>query len=184
MDTLDIVIEDARWQQADLNVLAARAVTATLAHVSLDVGICEVTILACDDAHIATLNADFRGKSAPTNVLSWPAEERAAQIEGGAPDHPSASPDGMIELGDIAISYDTCASEAAASGKPISAHVTHLIIHGTLHLLGYDHIREADGNLMEATEIEILGKLGHDDPYYSDHSNDAAQIAALTRRQD
>jgi probable rRNA maturation factor len=71
----------------------------------------------------------------------------------------------MIELGDIAISYDTCAAEAAAAAKPMQAHVTHLILHGLLHLLGYDHISDADAALMEGLEVEILGKMGHDDPY-------------------
>jgi probable rRNA maturation factor len=75
------------------------------------------------------------------------------------------TPGGMIELGDIAISYDTCAAEARAAGKPITAHVTHLIVHGVLHLLGYDHIDDTDAALMERLEVEILGKLGLDDPY-------------------
>jgi probable rRNA maturation factor len=71
----------------------------------------------------------------------------------------------MFELGDIAISYDTCAREAAQAHKQISAHVTHLIVHGLLHLLGFDHISDPDAALMERLEIEILGKMGYDDPY-------------------
>ena len=69
------------------------------------------------------------------------------------------------ELGDIAISYDTCAREAADAGIPFDHHVTHLIVHGTLHLLGFDHVRDADGTLMEGFESEILGKLDIPDPY-------------------
>ena len=180
MQTLDIVVEDDRWQHVAFEALASQAVAATLSQFALDPDRCEVTILGCDDAHIATLNADFRDQPTATNVLSWPAEERAAAIAGGTPDLPTAGPYGMIELGDIAISYDTCAAEAAAADKPISAHVTHLIIHGTLHLLGYDHIRDRDGDLMESIEVEILGKLGHDDPYW----NEAAKIAAVTRSRD
>ncbi len=162
---LDIVIEDSRWDAAGLGAIAAQTVKATLDHMRLDPEACELSMLACDDARIAALNADFREKPAATNVLSWPAEERAADIPGDQPEPPEPGPDGMIELGDIAISYDTCAAEAAAAGKPLSAHATHLIVHGTLHLLGYDHIREVDGDLMEALEAEILGKLGLDDPY-------------------
>ena len=69
------------------------------------------------------------------------------------------------ELGDIAISYDTCAREAAEAGKPFDFHVIHLIVHGTLHLLGYDHERDGDATLMEGLEVEILGKLDIPDPY-------------------
>ena len=73
--------------------------------------------------------------------------------------------DGACELGDIAISYDTCAAEARAAGKPMTAHVIHLVVHGLLHLLGYDHETDADAALMEGLEVKILGKLGLDDPY-------------------
>lgn len=68
------------------------------------------------------------------------------------------------ELGDIAIAFDTCEREAAEQGKAMQDHVTHLLVHGMLHLLGYDHIRDADGDLMEATEVRILAKLGVNDP--------------------
>ena len=74
----------------------------------------------------------------------------------------------MLELGDIAISYDTCHAEAEAAGRPMADHVTHLIVHGLLHLLGYDHERDGDATLMERLEVEILGKLGLDDPYRDD----------------
>ena len=70
-----------------------------------------------------------------------------------------------IPLGDIAIAYDTCAREADEAGKSMNDHVMHLIIHGTLHLLGYDHIRDTDATLMETVEVAILGKMGIDDPY-------------------
>jgi len=72
-------------------------------------------------------------------------------------------PDG--ELGDIAIAYDTCAQEAAAAGRSLDDHTTHLVVHATLHLLGYDHVRDQDATLMEACEVQILGKLGIPDPY-------------------
>ncbi|MGJ8617521.1 MAG: rRNA maturation RNase YbeY [Sulfitobacter sp.] len=165
METLDIVIEDNRWQSTDIATLAQTAVQATLAAHNLDPNQTEITILACDDTRIADLNADFRGKPTPTNVLSWPTEERGAATAGDNPQTPKPGLDGMIELGDIAISFDTCKAEAAAAGKSIEAHVTHLIIHGVLHLLGYDHIRDPDATLMEQLEAGILGKLGHDDPY-------------------
>jgi probable rRNA maturation factor len=101
-------------------------------------------------------------------VLSWPAQPLAPITEGQAPPAPEQGFDGMIELGDIAIAYQTCAAEAAAQNKPLSAHMTHLIVHGTLHLLGYDHETDADAALMERLEVEILGNLGVDDPYNND----------------
>ncbi|MEL7181678.1 MAG: rRNA maturation RNase YbeY, partial [Pseudomonadota bacterium] len=120
-------------------------------------------LLACNDARIAVLNEDFRGKPRPTNVLSWPSDERAAAIDGEMPAPPRPGPDN--ELGDIAIAFETCKREADAAGKPMRDHTLHLLVHGTLHLLGYDHERDRDATLMEGLETEILGKLGIPDPY-------------------
>ncbi|WP_170385240.1 rRNA maturation RNase YbeY [Ruegeria atlantica] len=160
---LELTIEDARWQ--GLEPLAKRAIQAVLDHCDLDADLCEISLLACDDARIAELNAEFREKSTPTNVLSWPAEDLAADQPGVVPVEPEPDFTGEITLGDIAIAYDTCAREAEEAGKSMDDHVTHLIIHGTLHLLGYDHIRDPDATLMEAAEVAILGKMGIDDPY-------------------
>ncbi|MDF1727678.1 MAG: rRNA maturation RNase YbeY [Sulfitobacter sp.] len=162
MKELDIILEDERWNAAEIDRLAAAAITATLAHLGHASENCSLSLLACDDARIATLNADFRNKPTPTNVLSWPTEDPGDRPVGTLP---PADAFGAIELGDIAISFDTCKAEAAAAGKPFDAHVTHLIVHGTLHLLGYDHIKDGDAALMERLEVEILGKLGLDDPY-------------------
>jgi probable rRNA maturation factor len=180
MQALDIEIEDPRWQQVGLPALATSAAHATLQHLDLPADICEISLLACDDTRITALNADFREKPTATNVLSWPAEARAPVQQGGRPPRPTPGPDGLIALGDIAISYDTCTAEATAAGIKMAAHVTHLIVHGVLHLLGYDHVNEADGDQMETIEVEILGKLGYDDPY----SHNAANGAATTRSQD
>ncbi|MCA1774152.1 MAG: rRNA maturation RNase YbeY [Loktanella sp.] len=157
---VEIVCEDGRW--SDLDGLATRACDATLSELGLDPFVWEVSLLACDDARIATLNADFRGKPQPTNVLSWPSEERGAQMAGEAPFPPDPTDP---ELGDIAIAFETCAREAAELGKSLPDHATHLIVHGVLHLLGYDHERDADALLMEGLESQILGNLGLDDPY-------------------
>ena len=155
---VETIIEDERWAEAGLEPLAERACAAALDHLGIDGA--EISLLACDDARIAALNADFRGKPVPTNVLSWPSEERGAEVPGGEPLPPED-----LELGDIAIAFETCAREAAAADKPFADHVTHLLVHGTLHLLGYDHIEDKDAGLMEALEVEILGKLGIADPY-------------------
>ncbi|WP_171125806.1 MULTISPECIES: rRNA maturation RNase YbeY [unclassified Ruegeria] len=160
---LELTVEDMRWQGVE--PLATRAVTAVLAHQGVDSELCEISLLACGDTRIAELNAEFREKPAPTNVLSWPADDLAAEIAGQEPACPSPDFTGEIALGDIAISYDTCAREANEAGKPFEDHVTHLLVHGTLHLLGYDHVRDPDATLMEGVEVEILGKLGIDNPY-------------------
>ena len=146
--------------------MAEHVCSTTLRHLNLAPDQFEVSLLACDDARISVLNADFRGKPSATNVLSWPADDLAAESDGGTPERPEAGLEGMPEeLGDIAIAFETCTREAQEQGKAFSEHVTHLLVHGCLHLLGYDHIREQDAALMEGLEVEILATLGLADPY-------------------
>ena len=158
--SIDVILQDPRWGE-DLTELAEAAFAQTLSHLALAPDDWEVALLACSDAQIAKLNAQFRNKAAATNVLSWPSSERGAKTAGQKPDAPSGDP----ELGDIAIAYETCLKEARAGGRTLQDHTTHLIVHGILHLLGYDHERSGDGDLMEATEIAILAKLSVGDPY-------------------
>ena len=162
----ETIFEDERWSDCDLDTLAERASLAVMAHLVHTPETFLISVLACDDARIATLNADFRDKPQPTNVLSWPSQDLAPALDGDDPTTPESDMFGdETELGDIAISYDTCLREAEAAGKPFDHHVTHLVIHGVLHLLGYDHIRDKDATLMEGIETAILGKLGIPDPY-------------------
>ena len=163
---VDCVIEDPRWQAFGLGPLALRAVEATLSDLKLPEAGFTLALMACDDRRIATLNAEFCGKPTPTNVLSWPGEELAPEAEGDLPDSPEpGTADDPESVGDIAIAWETCAREAAEAGKPMADHVTHLVVHGLLHCLGYDHIRDGDAALMEATEVRILATLGLSDPY-------------------
>ena len=156
---VDVLIEDARWRALGLDGLAREAVAAALGRLGTTVP-CEVSVLGADDARIAALNAQFRQKDGATNVLSWPATEVA---EGAfpAPDLPGEP----VFLGDIALAWETCAAEAARDDRPMAAHVTHLIVHGLLHLLGYDHQDAASAGRMEALEVEILAGLGVQSPY-------------------
>ncbi|MCB2136326.1 MAG: rRNA maturation RNase YbeY [Rhodobacteraceae bacterium] len=163
---VDTLIEDARWNALALDDLAQAAALAALTEAGWPDAGYEISLLGCSDARIAVLNADFRGKPQPTNVLSWPSEERSAAEDGAQPGvvRPGAE-DQPEELGDIAIAYETCAREAEEQGKPVTDHVAHLLVHGVLHLLGYDHIREKDAALMEGLEIRALAKMGLSDPY-------------------
>ena len=163
---VEIVIEDARWEGFGLAPLAEAAARAALAGLRLAADGFQISLLACDDARIAVLNADFRGKPTPTNVLSWPSEERAAEFVGEEPERPEAgTAEEPEELGDIAIAWETCAREAAEQGKSMEAHVAHLVVHAVLHLLGYDHIEDEDAALMEGHEVRILASMGLPDPY-------------------
>ncbi|WP_071672482.1 rRNA maturation RNase YbeY [Nioella nitratireducens] len=164
-DLVDVICEAPEWEAADLETLAEQACRAALTWLALDPSRFEISLLACDDARIANLNADFRGKPQPTNVLSWPADEIDLPL-GAPPEMPDPGPDGPpYELGDIAIAYQTCQREAKDQDKPFADHVRHLLVHGTLHLLGFDHINDADAAVMEGIETRVLATLGVPDPY-------------------
>jgi probable rRNA maturation factor len=120
----------------------------------------EVSVLLADDAAIRALNRDWRGIDKPTNVLSFPAQTPAVA------DVPAL-------LGDIAIAYETVAREAADEGKPVLHHLAHLVVHGYLHLMGYDHQTDAEAEAMEALEREILRGMRIPDPYRTE-ATDAA----------
>ncbi len=166
--TTDVIAEDSRWRGTGIESLASRAVAATLNHLDLDPDDWNVTVLACDAARIAALNARFRDTPAPTNVLSWPSAERAAVERGERPSPPTGDP----ELGDIAISFETCLAEAREGGVPLERHVLHLVVHAALHLLGYRHEDDSDADLMEAAETAILQSLGIPDVHSQEGPED------------
>lgn len=151
--TVAITVEDEAWRAvAGLEEIARAAVTASLD--TMNAGEGEVALLFTDDAEMARLNACWRGQAKPTNVLSFP-----------APAAMSTPPGTPRPLGDIVLSSGVVASEAAQQGKTLERHMTHLIVHGVLHLLGHDHAEEAQGQAMERAEAQILSRLGHPDPY-------------------
>ena len=150
--SLDIAIESALWDSfAEAGALAETAIGAALQHADAELfpG-AEVSLLLCDDAFIRALNARWRGQDKPTNVLSFPAAT-----------DPAATP----MLGDIAIAFETLAREAEDEGKSLRAHYVHLLVHGALHLVGYDHQSDAEAEVMERLERACLASLGIDDPY-------------------
>ena len=157
---LDIAIE-ADWPSPlDWETLAGRAAEAA-ATVAPELGNARLSasLLFADDAEMHDLNREWRGKDKPTNVLSFPMLERAELLALG--------PDGPPELlGDIALALETCTREAAEKGVPLQTHAAHLIIHGLLHLAGFDHeTSPADAEAMEALEIKALALIGIADPY-------------------
>lgn len=140
---LTLIVEEKSWR-ADARAIALvrRAARAALPKAARGT----LTILLSDDAHLKELNALFRGKPKPTNVLSFPADDAGY-------------------LGDVAIAYGVTAREARAEGKAFATHAAHLAVHGVLHLLGYDHENERDAKVMEAHEASVLARLGIVDPY-------------------
>ncbi len=119
----------------------------------------EIAVRLTDDAEVHALNRDFRGKDKPTNVLSFP------QVQGDLLEGLANSDDGEILLGDIVLARETCAREAEEKRISLVDHATHLIVHGTLHLVGYDHMDDAAAAAMEALEVKALASLGIANPY-------------------
>jgi probable rRNA maturation factor len=152
-----VPLEDPRWRRRIPDVAPAvrRAARAALAGArrggAAVPAAATLAVALADDAQLRALNHDFRGRDKPTNVLSFP---------DGA-----LRPDGTTQLGDVALAFETCAAEARAQGKTLRAHLTHLVVHGVLHLLGHDHERPGDALRMEALEREILARLKIADPY-------------------
>lgn len=162
---IDILIKDDRWKDVSLTGLCRSAFAAVFEARAISGKGYSLSVLACDDARIAKLNEEFRGKPKPTNVLSWPEHDLAPLVGGEDPGPPPPTTGFEDSLGDIAISYDTCAKEASDMGLTLEDHLTHLLVHGALHLLGFDHERDGDAALMEGLETKILATLGVKDPY-------------------
>jgi len=145
---IDIDLEDAAWTGAlaDAEALVRGAAEATLASEgAVGEGL---SLLLTDDETIAELNRRFRQQDRPTNVLSFPAPQNPERF-----------------LGDVALAYGVCAREAQEQGKPLAHHLQHLVAHGVLHLLGYDHETDAQADEMEGLERAVLAGLGVPDPY-------------------
>jgi len=142
---IEVEVEDPAWTDAlpDAIAVVERAAAAALGPAGGD-----LVVLLTDDAAVGDLNHRFRDRAGPTNVLSFPAAESAAP-----------------HLGDLVLAYGVCTAEARAQGKTLADHLTHLTVHGVLHLLGRDHVDEAEAEAMEAEERTLLASLGVADPY-------------------
>ncbi|MBO9624222.1 MAG: rRNA maturation RNase YbeY [Sphingomonas sp.] len=163
---LDVAaLPESPWPEGEWEELAARAAEAAIREtpyaewLDWDVAI-EVAVRLTSDEEVRTLNRDYRDKDKPTNVLSFPMIQ---------PDLLEAvtqnSDDGEVILGDIVLAHGVCLAEAEERGVSVADHATHLIVHGTLHLLGYDHMEDAQAEAMEDMERAALAKLGLHDPY-------------------
>lgn len=150
--SVSIDIEDSRWTSLmGIEALVARSVAIALPD---DYKNHEVNVLLTTDEEIRILNKEWRGLDKPTNVLSFPTD----------PDAPQPTEEAPV-LGDLALAYETIAAEAHAQNKSMVHHTAHLIVHGCLHLLGYDHDEDSDAAVMEAREIALLKTLEIADPY-------------------
>jgi probable rRNA maturation factor len=151
-----LVVADCWLAEPEAEAVIMRAIEAAASMVEADTGEAELAVMLTDDSGIRTLNSNWRGIDKPTNVLSFP----ALQPPGGhEPD------DAPRMLGDIAIAYETTRREADEEQKPLSHHLSHLAVHGFLHLVGYDHEKDGEAEVMESLEREILATLGIPDPY-------------------
>lgn len=156
--TVSIDVEYAAWSgMPGLEDLARSAVDAALAGAAPESPECDVALLFTDDESMAEINAEWRGKDKPTNVLSFPTPDDMPVPEGEP-----------RPLGDIVLAHGVITREAAEQGKSLRDHTAHLIVHGTLHLLGYDHESDDEAEEMEALETRILKDLGISDPYERD----------------
>src|SRR5882672_7908235 len=151
-----LVVADCWQTEPDAEAVIQRAINAAAEFADADVGDAELAVMLTDDSGIQTLNSNWRGIDKPTNVLSFPALQPTGT---GAPD------DAPRMLGDIAIAYQTTRKEADDDQKPFDHHLSHLAVHGFLHLIGYDHEKGDDAEAMETLEQEILAQLGIPDPY-------------------
>jgi probable rRNA maturation factor len=140
---------------------AARAALVQTPHGDLvaNPSVVEISVKLSDDAEVQTLNAAYRGKDKPTNVLSFP------MVQPDLLDAVNIGDDGETLLGDVILAHETCAREAEDKGISLVDHATHLIVHGTLHLVGYDHENDAEAEAMEGIETRALASLGLADPY-------------------
>jgi probable rRNA maturation factor len=160
---------EAPWPAGDWEALAVRAVEAAI-RATPDAGLAdaaatvEVSVRLTSDDEVHALNRQYREKDKPTNVLSFPMVQ-ADLLETVSQN----SDDGEVLLGDIVLAHGVCAGEANEKGVSLEAHATHLIVHGTLHLLGYDHQGSAEAEEMESLERDIMVRLGLHDPYHKDH---------------
>jgi probable rRNA maturation factor len=151
-----LVVADCWQGEPDAEAVIHRAINAAAAIADADVGEAELAVMLTDDSGIQTLNRNWRGVDKPTNVLSFPALQPTGS---GTPD------DVPRMLGDIAIAYQTTRKEADDGQKPFDHHLSHLAVHGFLHLIGYDHEKDDGAEAMESLEQEILAQLGIPDPY-------------------
>lgn len=155
------MLDDEGWRDAvpALETTVRAAIGAALAALNVPLAAVEVSVLLTGDEAVRALNRDWRGRDAATNVLAFPLLEPGALAPGAVPAGP---------LGDIVVARGTVEAEAAAEGKTAAGHLTHLLVHGTLHLLGHDHDAEAAAARMEGLETAILARLGLPDPYGPD----------------
>lgn len=163
---LDVAaLPESPWPEGDWEAIATRAAEAAIAETPYAAwrggpAMIEIAVRFTSDGEVRALNHQYRGKDKPTNVLSFPMiqPDLLDAVTGN-------SDDGEVLLGDIVLAYGVCVAEAAERSISVADHATHLIVHGMLHLLGYDHLRDAEAEAMETMEQAAMAALGLHDPY-------------------
>ncbi len=159
-DEIEVLVEEERWHECtssfDFVNEAAKLALSAGKEPALSSPV-NLSILFSTDKHIRELNKTYRGFDKPTNVLAFPAEGNAA----------GTLKDEKTHLGDIILAFETVLKEANEQNKTPASHITHLVIHGVLHLMGYDHTTSSEAMKMEQLEVQLMIKLGLTDPYAS-----------------
>jgi len=187
-------VEESGWQEAapagmSLESFVERAARAALIAAAPRLRAGEVSIVLASDVRVQALNREWRGQDKPTNVLSFPGgdpddfeEEDEDENDDEKEDEDDSSEEEdygeppPLQLGDVILAWPTVRHEAEAQGKPVAAHMAHLVVHGMLHLLGHDHAEEEEAGIMEGLEVAILAGRGIADPYAGPDAPDAARI--------
>jgi probable rRNA maturation factor len=152
---IDIDIKEPLWEEAvdDIEACVTAMAQSLYQYMGLSASVIELSVVLADDAFVQDLNKQYRHKDKPTNVLSFPATEDIFEV------------DDFLLLGDVVISYQIIEREAVEQSKSFKAHMVHMLVHGLLHLLGYDHQEEDQAQEMEKLEIEFLKTQGYENPY-------------------
>ncbi len=156
---IDVTLSADSWleENPDIEILTKAIIHQCLDKLIQSIPHIEVSVVLADNQFLQGLNKKYRGKNAPTNVLSFPITDMEILV----------APAPFLSLGDIIIAHETIKAESAAQNKSFTDHFTHMLVHGCLHLLHYDHMDEEEAQEMEALEIDILKDMGITNPYES-----------------
>tara|TARA_S200000501_G_scaffold344014_1_gene355420 strand:+ start:285 stop:806 length:522 start_codon:yes stop_codon:yes gene_type:complete len=164
---LHVLIEERRWLEINLRKILSGVIKSVLSFLNNCESNYEISLLASNDKNISELNKKYRNVRSATNILSWPEYSLKNLLPGKMPKTLPVPGNGnsTISLGNLAIAYETCKKEAKINGISLESHMSHILLHGFLHLVGFDHHNDLDAELMEGIEVSLLSSLGIPNPY-------------------